>query len=81
MVTTSDDSPLGLVGWLLVATRGPDGAGEVVLRIRGGRETYLAWSADPLPRRTQVLVVHRRGPRTVDVVPWQDPVAASEPPR
>ena len=75
---TSDESVVGYVGPLIVATRGAAGAGEVILKVRGGSEAYLAWSADPLPKGAHVLVVHLKGPRTVDVVPWEDPFAAPE---
>ena len=44
-----DESVIGTVGVLIVATRGPAGPGEVLIRIRGGSENYLAWSAAPLP--------------------------------
>ena len=63
---------------MIVATRGAAGAGEVMLRLRGGSEAYLAWSADPLPKGAYVLVIDLKGPRTVDVVPWEYPVAAPE---
>jgi hypothetical protein len=68
----SDDSVVGTVGLLTVATRGAAGAGEVMLRVRGGSEAYLAWSTDPLPKGAHVLVIHSRGARTVDVVPWEE---------
>jgi len=42
----------------------------VLLRIRGGTETYIAWSTEPLEEGTTVLVVESRGARAVDVVPW-----------
>jgi hypothetical protein len=63
-------SVVGLVGTLTVATRGRAGAGEVVLKVRGGSETYLAWSEQPLPRGAAVLVVEARAARALDVVPW-----------
>jgi hypothetical protein len=44
----------------------------VLLRIGGGTETYLAWSAEPLAKGASVMVVETRGARTVDVVPWAD---------
>jgi hypothetical protein len=71
-----DTSVIGRVGTLVVATRGGGGAGEVALKVRGGVETYLAWSDEPLPKGTSVLVVGERGPRTVDVVAWTDFTAA-----
>lgn len=65
-----DDPVLGCVGRVVVATRGADGPGEILVGVRGGRETYLAWSREPLPQGAQVLVVDLRGARTVDVVAW-----------
>jgi hypothetical protein len=63
-------SVIGCVGPLIVATRGHEGAGEVLLNLRGAREAYLAWSDEPLPRGTEVLVIDVRGPRTVQVEAW-----------
>jgi hypothetical protein len=73
---THDESPIGHVGVLTLATRGPAGPGEVLISIRGGTETYLAWSSAPLPRGTSVLVIESRGSRTVDVITWADPLDA-----
>nr|WP_206071554.1 hypothetical protein [Antrihabitans stalactiti] len=61
---------MGRTGALIVATRGRAGAGEVLLTVRGSKETYLAWSDDPLPRGQEVLVIEVTGPRTVHVEPW-----------
>jgi hypothetical protein len=69
-----DDSLIGSIGVLKVATRGPAGPGEVVVKIRGGSEAYIAWSATPLPKGTTVLVIESRGTRTVDVSEWTDPL-------
>ena len=68
------ESPIGLAGRITTATRGEQGTGEVELRIRGGTETFLARSADPLPRGQAVIVLATLGPRTVIVAPWLDPV-------
>jgi membrane protein implicated in regulation of membrane protease activity len=68
----SDVSVIGYVGSLIVATRGDQGAGEVLLTVRGARETYLAWSAEPLAKGTPVLVIAERGARTLVVEPWAD---------
>ena len=68
-----DLSPQGRVGVLLTGTRGADGPGEVLVRIRGGTETYRAFSESPIARGEPVLVVASRGRRAVDVVPWIDP--------
>ena len=74
-----DLSAVGCVGLLTIATRGTAGPGEVLLKIRGGTETYIAWSTDPLKKGTSVLVVESRGKRAVDVVPWAgDPADSLE---
>ena len=70
---SADDSPVGCVGVLVIGTRGGGGPGEVLVRIRGGSETFLAYSDEPLPRGETVLVIDSRGARTVDVTPWTDP--------
>ena len=61
---------MGRVGRLAVASRGLDGPGEVLLTVRGAREAFLAWSAAPLPKGAEVLVIGHRGARSVDVEPW-----------
>jgi hypothetical protein len=73
-MTTPDYSPIGLAGRITTATRGEDGPGEVELRIRGGTETFIARSAEPLAKGRAVIVVQTLGPRTVIVMPWADPV-------
>jgi hypothetical protein len=65
---------IGSIGVLSIGTRGPDGPGEVMIRIRGGTECYIAWSPETLPRGTTVLVIESRGLRTVDVSEWSDPI-------
>ena len=69
-----DQSLIGSIGVLLVATRGKAGPGEVLLKIRGGTEAYLAWSIDPIPKGATVLVIENRGTRAVDVSEWADPL-------
>ena len=69
-----DDSAIGHMGVLVIATRGAAGPGEVLIKIRGGTEIYLAWSETPLPRGATVLVIESRGARTVDVAEWEDPL-------
>jgi hypothetical protein len=66
------EGPVGVIGSLAVATRGDQGPGEVVLTLRGATETYLAWSPEPLPKRTRVLVLAERGARTVDVIAFPE---------
>ncbi len=68
----SDASAIGCVGTLTVATRGEQGAGEVLVTVRGSKEAFMAWSDDPLPKGAKVLVVDVRGARAVVVEPWDD---------
>ena len=63
-----DETSIGRIGVLTVATRGGDGPGEVHIKIRGGTETFLAWSEKPLPKGATVLVTESRGTRAVDVI-------------
>ena len=68
-----DEALIGCIGVLTVATRGPQGPGEVQVRVRGGSESFLAWSPEPIARGSTVLVIESRGHRAVDVSPWSDP--------
>ncbi|MCM2417596.1 hypothetical protein G3I60_34555 [Streptomyces sp. SID13666] len=71
-----DEAVIGCTGELLIATRGSAGPGEILVRVRGGTETFLAWSEEPLPRGTTVLVIESRGTRQVGVIEWADPLDA-----
>jgi len=71
-----DLSAVGSLGVLTVATRGSQGAGEVLVSLRGGSESLLAWSDEPLPKGTHVMVIDAIATRTVRVVRAEDgPVA------
>ena len=72
-----DEASIGRVGVLTVGTRGHGGPGEVHIKIRGGTETFLAWSDKPLPKGTTVLVIESRGTRAVDVIEWEDALGES----
>jgi hypothetical protein len=65
---------VGRSGTLTVATRGPAGPGEVLVKVRGGTEAYMAWSERPLAKGATVLVFDTRGSRAVDVMEWTDPL-------
>ena len=69
-----DESLIGSIGVLIIATRGAAGPGEVMVKIRGGTEAFIAWSAEPIPRGSTVLVINNRGTRSVDVSAWIDPL-------
>ena len=70
-----DVSLIGCVGVLTVATRGPAGPGEVLVKIRGGREAFIAWSTQPIRQGSTVLIIESRGTRAVDVSEWTDPLS------
>jgi hypothetical protein len=72
-----DESSIGCVGRLIVGTRGGDGPGEVLIKIRGGSEAFLAWSDKPLPKGSTVLVIDSRVERAVDVIEWEDALGES----
>jgi hypothetical protein len=72
-----DESSIGSVGRLSVGTRGSGGPGEVLIKIRGGSEAFLAWSEKPLPKGSTVLVIDSRGERAVDVIEWEDALGES----
>ncbi|MFI9806405.1 hypothetical protein ACIHEJ_18975 [Streptomyces sp. NPDC052301] len=71
-----DEAVIGCTGKLLIATRGSAGPGEVLVRVRGGSETFLAWSEKPLQMGATVLVIESRGCREVGVIEWVDPLDA-----
>ena len=74
LTVAGDPSLIGSIGVIIVATRGQAGPGEVLLKIRGGTEAFLAWSTNPIPKGATVLVIESRGARTVDVSEWADPI-------
>ena len=43
-----DGTLVGSIGVITIATRGQAGPGEVLVQIRGGSETFIAWSPEPL---------------------------------
>ena len=69
-----EPSLIGCIGVLHVATRGQAGPGEVLLKVRGGTEAYIAYSTEPIAKGKTVLVIESRGGRTVDVSEWADPL-------
>lgn len=68
-VTMDDASMVGLMG-RVTGTVGPGLVGEVIVRVRGGAEHFLAYPAaakDRIERGTVVMVVEYLPPRTVYV--------------
>ncbi|MEV5969389.1 hypothetical protein [Streptomyces sp. NPDC051921] len=69
-----DASMVGLLG-RVTGTVGPGLVGEVIVRIRGGAEHFLAYSAsgrDRIETGTVVMVVEHLPPRTVYVTAAYD---------
>lgn len=62
----SDRSPVGAVGRVTVPIP-QDGAGEVLVAVRGGSEAYTAWSSTSIGRDVRVVVVDAVSARTVVV--------------
>ncbi|AVH55055.1 hypothetical protein C4B68_03725 [Streptomyces dengpaensis] len=68
-MTMGDVSMVGLMG-RVTGTVGPGLVGEVIVRVRGGAEHFLAYPAsakDRIERGTVVMVVEYLPPRTVYV--------------
>jgi len=61
---------VGRVGRIVHGVRGGDLPGEVRVVVDGLAHYYLAYAATAIPAGTDVLVIHNRGARQVDVEPW-----------
>ena len=67
-IGTGDDEVLvGRPAHVTVAIPGGARAGEVVVRVRGGSEAYIAYSETPIEAGEQVVVVDDRGARILVV--------------
>jgi len=62
------DTLLGTVGRVTVSIPA-DGPGEVLLSVRGGTEAFAAWSDEPIPRHSRIVVVDCISARSVFVTP------------
>jgi hypothetical protein len=65
-----DVDPVGREGTLTIGTRGSGGPGEVSVAIRGGRETFIAYSDQPISQNANVLIIESNPSRAVRVVEW-----------
>jgi hypothetical protein len=64
----ADQGLLGTIGRVTVSI--PAGApGEVLLPVRGGTEAFAAWSDEPIPRHSRIVVVECMSGRSVIVTP------------
>ena len=66
---SGDEPVIGKLGTVTHAIRAGR-PGEVVVHIRGGTETYMAYSDTDLPEQAEVLVIAQRSARTVEVTPF-----------
>jgi hypothetical protein len=64
----SDSALIGEVGYVTVPIPA-DGPGEVTLSVRGGTESFIAWSDEPIKKNARVVVVDCRSARSVIVSP------------
>ena len=64
----AEESLLGKVGRVTVSIPA-NGPGEVLLPIRGGSETFAAWSDEPIPRHSRVASSNALSARSVLVTP------------
>ena len=63
---------IGAIGEVILAIRGEDGPGEVLVRVDGTMQSYIAESIEPIARGQTVLVIAVGRHRHVTVVPWTD---------
>jgi hypothetical protein len=63
-----DQEVIGRVGRVTLGIT-PDHAGEVVLAIRGGTESFAALCDEPVAKNARVVVIEYLSGRTVSVTP------------
>ena len=61
---------VGKVGLVVRAVRGGSLPGEVRVVIEGIPHYYIAYCAEAVANGAEVLVIHNRGSRQIDVEPW-----------
>jgi hypothetical protein len=65
----TEETLLGKIGRVTVSIPA-NGPGEVMLSVRGGTEAFAAWSDEPVPRHSRVVVVECISARSVFVTPF-----------
>jgi hypothetical protein len=63
---------IGKIGVVTARVRGGSLPGEVRVVVQGIPHYYLAYCPVPVEVDAQVLVINNRGPRQIDVEPWQE---------
>jgi hypothetical protein len=66
----ADEDVIGALGTVVTRIRGASGPGEVIVAVRGGHETFIAYADEPIEVHADVLVLSSCGPRAVNVQPW-----------
>lgn len=67
-----DEEVTGRSGTVTTRIRGGDLPGEVMVAVRGGTESFIAYADHEIERGETVLVYGSRGDRTVDVVTFPE---------
>ncbi len=70
MESDSRDRVIGSIGHVTLRIPGPGRPGEVLLSMRGGSESFIAYSEEEIPTGSQVLVLNSRPGRVVEVTPF-----------
>lgn len=74
-------SIVGELGFVTIGIRAGH-PGEIVVRVRGGSEAFVAWADEPVPRGSQVVVVDElsgRGVRVTNFSPGGSSTGSSAP--
>jgi membrane protein implicated in regulation of membrane protease activity len=69
MSDAEPESAVGKSAHVTVAIPGDDRPGEILIRIRGGSESFIAFCDQPVGVGEQVVVLADRGARTLLVAP------------
>jgi len=69
MTYEDHDTVVGKTARVTIAIPGGSTPGEVIVRVRGGSESYIAYSLEAVDRGIEVVVLADRGARSVDVAP------------
>jgi hypothetical protein len=63
-------SDVGRIGRVITRVRGSSSPGEIVTLSADTREVYIAYATAPIEVGQRVLIIAVRGPRAVEVEPW-----------
>ncbi|MFC4950671.1 hypothetical protein [Pseudonocardia sp. GCM10023141] len=69
---------VGKIGSVTMRVRGGVLCGEVRVVVGGLPHYYIAFSPEPIPIGSRVLVINSRGARQIDVEPWVEPGPGAE---